>query len=73
MLADMVMACSVATLTQDDDNFGGFIEFMDGAGTDAGWELLEKLITGKTSAGELLRTCKLFQTSSSSSSVSSKS
>jgi hypothetical protein len=54
---------------QDEDNYSGFVEFMDAEGA-AGWQLLEALMAGQTAAGELLRTARLFTGSSSSSSGS---
>jgi hypothetical protein len=57
---------------QDEDNYSGFVEFMDEC-NGAGWELLEALMKGDTAAGELMRTARVFaapETSDSSSSSS---
>eukprot|EP00878_Enallax_costatus_P042877 GHUV01050381.1.p1 GENE.GHUV01050381.1~~GHUV01050381.1.p1 ORF type:complete len:402 (+),score=133.27 GHUV01050381.1:1444-2649(+) len=49
---------------QDEDNYSGFVGFMD-MHRGAGWELLDKLLKGETAAGELLRTCRFFSPVSS--------
>lgn len=56
--------------TQDEDNYCGFVEFMD-ADDGAAWELLEALMKGSTAAGELLRTQRFFAVKEASSSSSS--
>jgi hypothetical protein len=57
---------------QDEENYCGFVEFMDEAG-GAGWELLEALLKGSTAAGELLRTARFFAPATAASSSSSTS
>lgn len=57
---------------QDEDNYCGFVEFMDAEG-GAGWELLEALMKGGTAAGELLRTARLFTPATEASSSTSSS
>jgi len=54
-------------VSQDEDNYSGFVEFMDAEG-GAGWELLEALMAGRTAAGELLRTARLFAATGSTNS-----
>jgi hypothetical protein len=49
----------VPVCSQDEDNFSGFIEFMDER-DGAGWELLGQLMAGTTPAGQLLRTARFF-------------
>lgn len=49
---------------QDEDNYNGFVEFMD-MHRGAGWELLDRLLRGETAAGELLRTSRFFNRISS--------
>ncbi|WIA19005.1 hypothetical protein OEZ85_003668 [Tetradesmus obliquus] len=44
---------------QDEDNFGGFVEFMDER-DGSGWELLGQLLKGSQPAGQLLRTARFF-------------
>lgn len=57
---------------QDEDNYSGFVEFMDDEG-GAGWQLLEALMTGQTAAGELLRTARLFSAGAATEGSSSSS
>jgi hypothetical protein len=44
---------------QDAENFAGFVDFMDDRG-GAGWDFLEKLLAGRTAAGDLLSSCRFF-------------
>lgn len=66
------LTASLCLCAQDEDNYCGFVEFMDAEG-GAGWELLEALMKGGTAAGELLRTARFFTPATEASSSTSSS